>query len=291
MSSPLSSSGYSKSSQHLHADGNGDGGGIATRPVPIPADAYLAELLPLAAAAGWKVADLGPSEAGVRRVWLRRGREGAPLLYVSAGIHGDEPAGPYAVLDLLRDTEGVFDGLDAVIFPMLNPDGQARGTRENINGIDINRDYKRLVSAEARGHVAALRTLSAVDAYLCLHEDYEGKGAYIFELNLHERASPTAAMLAGMARHLPIELAATIDDFPASQGVILRTEAHRHQMRDDWPEALYLSYHHADMGYTTETPSPLPLEQRVAAQVAAVRAVGDYLRAAERIRSAGDGFA
>ena len=41
--------------------------------------------------------------------------------------------------------------------------------------------------------------------------------------------------------------------------------------RPDWPEAIYLSLHHTKVSYTTETPKPFPLEQRVQAQIAAVR--------------------
>jgi hypothetical protein len=47
--------------------------------------------------------------------------------------------------------------------------------------------------------------------------------------------------------------------------------------RPEWPEAIYLSINHTKVSYTTETPMLQPLEQRVAAQVAAVRAVLEAL--------------
>ena len=61
-------------------------------------------------------------------------------IYLSTGIHGDEPAPPLALLALLE--AGVFDAR-AIWFlcPLLNPDGLARRTRENAGGIDLNRDY------------------------------------------------------------------------------------------------------------------------------------------------------
>ncbi|HSI86163.1 MAG TPA: M14 family metallocarboxypeptidase, partial [Candidatus Methylacidiphilales bacterium] len=262
----------------------------SSRAVPVAVDAYAQEIVALVERlnrvekhqgdttaigeprGGWEIGYLSPSEQGHPRPWFKRWQTDAmaPTLYVSTGTHGDEPSGPYAMLELLEDPT-VFQGLNVALFPMINPDGHAVGKRENANGIDVNRDYFRLASTEARGHVEALKTLPAFDAYLCLHEDYEARGAYVFELNLKERQSPTLDLVMAMSQHIPIELAATIDDFPALQGVILRTDAHRHQMREDWPEALYLSYHHADMGYTTETPSMLPLPGRVAAQAGAVR--------------------
>ena len=66
---------------------------------------------------------------------------GVPRVYLSAGIHGDEPAPPRTLLRLLH--EGFFDGRCSWhICPMLNPVGSHAGKRENGEGIDLNRDYK-----------------------------------------------------------------------------------------------------------------------------------------------------
>ena len=46
-------------------------------------------------------------------------------------------------------------------------------------------------------------------------------------------------------------------------------------LRETWPEALYLRQHHGTLGYTIETASALPLEQRIATHGAVVRAAID----------------
>jgi predicted deacylase len=98
-----------------------------------------------------------------------------PRLYLSAGLHGDEPAPPHAVLRLLE--QGFCDGSCAwFLCPLLNPGGLARGTRENPEGRDLNRDYRSLLTAKARAHAAWLGRQPAFDLTLCLHEDWEAQG-------------------------------------------------------------------------------------------------------------------
>jgi len=75
-----------------------------------------------------------------------------PLVYLSAGMHGDEPAGPESLLTLLED--GLLDReMSFLICPMLNPEGFGLGTRENASGRDMNRDYFYLRNVEVQGHV------------------------------------------------------------------------------------------------------------------------------------------
>ena len=91
-------------------------------------------------------------------------------IYLSAGIHGDEPAPPLALLELIE--AGVFDSRAVwFICPLLNPLGFTRGTRENADGLDLNRDYKHLRSAEIQAHRGWLRRQPNFDLTFCVHED------------------------------------------------------------------------------------------------------------------------
>ena len=109
---------------------------------------------------------------------------------------------------------------------------------------------------------------------MMLHEDFEGIGAYLYELN--DALPPTLGgeIIAAMGRHVPIDLRPVIEEFPAHGGVLSRKDIvaiHGPiEDRPDWPEAIYLSVHHTQVSYTTETPKPFPIEQRVQAQIAAV---------------------
>ena len=48
-------------------------------------------------------------------------------------------------------------------------------------------------------------------------------------------------------------------------------------LREQWPEAIYHRAHHTKLSYTLESPSALPLAQRVAAHCAAIAAALDRL--------------
>jgi len=188
-----------------------------------------------------------------------------PRIYLSAGIHGDEPAGPLALLELLN--EGFFDDrAHWFICPVLNPLGFVKGTRENADGIDLNRDYRAPRSAEVRAHIAWLQSQPPFDLTLCLHEDWESTGFYLYEHNAKHRPSLAHALLDAVRPHMPIEPAELIDDRPIDEPGILRPEINIQEL-PDWPEQFYLLEHdYYDLGYTMETPSSLPLSPRVVAQ-------------------------
>ncbi|KXU35793.1 hypothetical protein AXK11_05460 [Cephaloticoccus primus] len=197
-----------------------------------------------------------------------------PRVYISAGTHGDEAAGPLAVLELLN--EGFFDArAHWFICPALNPLGLQLGTRENAQGIDLNRDYFTRRSEEVRAHTAWLQKQPPFDLTLCLHEDWESTGFYLYELNHGARPSLAQVMLDAVRPLMPIEPAQVIDGRPIDEPGILRPQITA-EGRSDWPEPLYLhEQQHSDRSYTLETPSSLPLAQRVAAQRAIVAAAVD----------------
>jgi len=211
----------------------------------------------------------GTQTTGLQREAHQIKESATPKIYLSAGIHGDEPAGPFALLELLA--EGFFDDrAHWAICPVLNPLGFVKGTRENADGIDLNRDYRARRSAEVRAHIAWLQRQPPFDLTLCLHEDWESTGFYLYEHNPNRRPSLAPALLDSVRPHMPIEPAHIIDDRPVDEPGILRPEINA-QDRNDWPEQLYLREHYYyDLGYTMETPSSLPLAARVAAQKALV---------------------
>ena len=193
-----------------------------------------------------------------------------PRIYLSAGIHGDEPAACEALVRLLE--AGHFDDRATwFIVPMLNPTGFTRAQRENADGLDLNRDYRHLQSAEIRGHVAWLQAQPRFDLTLCLHEDWEAAGFYLYELNPALRPSLAPSLLDAAQQHLPIDVGAMIDGRAVAAPGIIRPEADP-RLRELWPEAIYLRAHHTELSYTLETPSAFPLSQRVDAYVAIVAA-------------------
>lgn len=223
----------------------------------------------LAPARGFRVEQFGEADGCPLIALTRRTPGKLPRVYVSSGTHGDEPAPPQALLRLLD--EGVFDSR-AVWFlvPMVNPSGYRLGTRENADGIDLNRDYLHPRSTEVTAHIRWLERQPNLDAAFCLHEDWETEGFYLYEQNPTGRPSLADAMISAVAEFGPIERTATIDGWPSDAPGIIRP-THASLELEAWPEALYLREHHSTLLYTLETPSSVPLDQRLGMLNAAVR--------------------
>ena len=209
----------------------------------------------------------------LKLVALRRpasvGQLPAARIYISAGIHGDEPAGPLAALRLLRENRWP-DNAEIILLPCLNPIGFTLNRRENAEGIDLNRDYRNSKSAEIRAHFAWLERQAKFDLYLCLHEDWESHGFYLYEQNPDNRPSLAEKIIAEVRNVCPIDRSEIIEGRPAQNGVI-RPNLNPHE-RPDWPEAFYLITQKSRQGYTLEAPSDFPLMTRVNALVTAVNA-------------------
>ncbi len=73
-------------------------------------------------------------------------------------MHGDEPTATAAVFDIIEQlltdrsatVKQILNDFTLHFIPMLNPDGAEQNTRENAQGIDINRDARKLCSPEAK---------------------------------------------------------------------------------------------------------------------------------------------
>lgn len=205
-------------------------------------------------------------------------------LYISAGIHGDEPAGPAAVRELLR-SHAWPESIDVWVCPCLNPSGFSLNTRESAAGLDLNRQYHDPEAAEEiRAHTAWLSRLPRFDAAVCLHEDWEAQGFYLYELNLDNRPSFAEEIVRRAARVCPIDTSPMIEGREAHGGII--RPSHDPTSRPQWPEAFYLIAHKTCLSYTLEAPSDYPMATRVAALVAGVGAVLDLLQA-QAVKEAG----
>lgn len=242
--------------------------------VIIDVAAFLDEFSALASARGFTARCLCETAAGPVMAWERLGDE--PAVYISAGMHGDEPAGPLAVLELLK--EGAFYGGPCILCPLLNPTGIEAGTRENAEGIDLNRDYWMRRTEEVRTHAEWLETLPCPRIFLSLHEDWESSGFYFYEINLGEdQPDRAAAIFESVAPWFPREPEALIDGHEIREAGWIYHAAEA-DLPDDWPEAIFLAKHGCPLSFTYETPSAMDLDARVAAHVAAVKAAIHFHR-------------
>ncbi len=190
-------------------------------------------------------------------------------VYLSAGIHGDEPAGPLAALKLIQENRWP-ENAELFLLPCLNPAGFVLNRRENGAGVDLNRDYRTPQTPEVRAHIAWLERQPEFDFYLCLHEDWESHGFYLYEQNPDSRPSLADKIIEAVQKVCPIDPSENIEGRPARNGIIRPNI--RPQERPDWPEAFYLITNKSRQGYTLEAPSDFPLDTRVNALVAGVNA-------------------
>lgn len=129
------------------------------------------------------------------------GEAGSEAIAIGAGLHGDEPAGPWAILALLEE-EALDPRYAYRIYPCMNPTGYAAGTRESADGVDVNRTFGRGgQSPEARAIVTANRDRRFALS-LDLHEDCDAEGFYCYDYTDGSFGAAVAAGVSGGGHRL-----------------------------------------------------------------------------------------
>ena len=245
----------------------------------IDIDVVLSDCITAARARGWSVEEISAAPKPNLLAFLRpasRLSEGATgsrvthssRIYISAGIHGDEPAGPPAIRQLLEQDQWPAD-VSLWVLPCLNPTGSAVNRRENAEGIDLNRQYLQPEAEETVAHIDWLKRQPEFELCLCLHEDWEAHGFYVYELNPDGQPSLAEKIVARVAEVCPIDTSEIIEGRPAQKGIIRPSVDPR--SRPQWPEAFFLLTHKTRLSYTLEAPSDFPLSVRIAALEHGVR--------------------
>ena len=206
-------------------------------------------------------------------VWTRpaaAARTDAPVIFVSAGIHGDESCAPEALSRFLEraDLSGSFDW---VIAPLLNPSGFRLGTRGCATGVDLNRDFLRCQCPETRALMEWWRhRAKPCDIHLSLHEDWEADGFYLYEIDTTTtRESLSARILDRVAAVAPLQEIGPVDDHELTAPGLIVHEPVADEP-DGWPEAIWLTRTWPVRSYTFEAPGRQPPEVRVQSLVAAL---------------------
>ena len=144
-------------------------------------------------------------------------------LAIFALLHGDEPAGAHALIDLMTSVvqdPGIIRGVDLFCYPLCNPSGYERAARCNKAGVDLNREFwgdssqpeVRLLERELRAH--------RFDGLVALHADEDSPGLYAFARGSVTSEELLAPALAAACAVLPRNTEALIDGFVAEHGVI-----------------------------------------------------------------------
>ncbi|MEX2580976.1 MAG: M14 family metallocarboxypeptidase [Verrucomicrobiales bacterium] len=221
----------------------------------------------LADRSGWQLNTL--AEDGGFPVLVVENREAetkdAPGVYLSAGVHGDECAPVWGLLQWAEEAANREFTRPFVVFPCLNPHGLVHNIRRDHNGVDLNRkfhDPDQPLIAKWQRFLEGRR----FDFSLNLHEDYDTTGIYLYELARKE--SIGHRLLAACEDVICREPLQEVDGRQFEYG-LLKAEGKdvwnilRDELDGDCPEAIHLYLHQRAHALTFETPSEMDLSRRV----------------------------
>ncbi len=139
-------------------------------------------------------AGLVTTDAGacpIYAVLTRNNRADLPRIILSAGIHGEEPAGVYVLLEFMnRGMARYLQHFSFLILPCLNPYGFTRSVRYGSHGADLNRSFD---------GDAGVPEVDAVKDVL-----HQFSGPYCLAIDLHETDT-----------YMPRGEAFSVEDIPA----------------------------------------------------------------------------
>jgi murein peptide amidase A len=233
--------------------------------------ALMARWRELAKRVGMRVNELCRVE-GYRVIWLETpaARAGERSVYLSAGVHGDEPGATSGLLKWAEAHEAVLKAGAFLIFPCLNPVGLVANTRVDGRGLDLNRRFH----VEDDPMCGAWRKVMQgrrVKVGVCLHEDYDAQGMYVYELSWLPKGWSGEVLRRIATRRLPVEGRRRIEGRAAEGGVIQRRRIP--EGLPGMPEAIALYDMGCGVSLTFETPSEFALDDRVKAQAAFLKVV------------------
>lgn len=219
----------------------------------------------------WTSADVERSKEPLKkkkvRVHTKRksGTDSRRSFYLSAGIHGDEPASTEGLIHWAENHLVEFaksQKFGFLIFPCLNPWGLVQNSRGNAAGIDLNRSFDQdnlAPISEMKDLVKGRR----FDRAITLHEDYDAQGIYLYELSSHKSLDIGEKMLSAMSDVIPLEPRKSIEGLRARKAIVRqRIGLERIPIA---AESIHLFGRHTASAITVETPSEFCLAHRIEA--------------------------
>ncbi|MCL6615180.1 MAG: DUF2817 domain-containing protein, partial [Firmicutes bacterium] len=132
---------------------------------------------------------------------------GEKHLLLMGVFHGDEPQGRdllYMLMGELLHRPALLSGKKALFIPVVNPDGLAKKTRVNANGVDLNRNFPCSAGGERQAPAAAVSKIEPeTQAVVETIEKY--RPARILSIHAPLRCvnydGPASALAMVMAKH------------------------------------------------------------------------------------------
>ena len=206
-------------------------------------------------------------------------RDSRPLkLLLTAGIHGDEPAGVFALYSYMLSLSLREIPIEVYAFPCVNPIGVLRNSRLSSAHFDLNRQMTRnSIAPEVRALVSTLEQLgTSFDAAFDLHEDnpsvqcdFSGESTqaeafYLYESNFDPMRKPRGEQIVRAVTQagIPVSTQRSIYGERAINGVVQRG-MERDKIFD---LERFLTMNYTDRVITSETYVARTLAERITAQ-------------------------
>lgn len=188
----------------------------------------------------------------------------APTILITAGIHGDEPAGVEAALQWMESENWRPWRMNWLVLPCINPYGWSHDQRTTWDGLDINQHF--LDSSHCPEAEMVKRVLGRQHFRLALdlHEDSDSDGHYLCEI---KKGAPFAGerIPEAVTGLMPVSHKPWLDGRHAqSPGWVLRLARRSiFKRRRRWPLAFHLAVNCTEHFLCSETPTVFPLSLRV----------------------------
>lgn len=187
----------------------------------------------------------------------------------SAGIHGDEISGPFAVLKFLKTVDFKKPNTPKIIlFPVANPTGFHAGiVNRNFQNFNLNRHFRdKEMRKENKTLYNAIKK-EHLQCFMSLHEDDVHTGAYLHAY-MQKKVSTILPrnILKNVNRSIPIWKKSRVFSMRANDGLIVKPK----------PDGSFEERMHHDgvpYSFCLEVPYITPLNLRVQANVAAMKTV------------------
>ncbi len=222
-------------------------------------------------------------------------QKSSPLIYISAGIHGDEPAGVECALrfvELLADDKRhnffpfPLNEYNWLISPCDNPYGYERDIRENAAGLDLNRMFETPIQCPETAFIAeslqrtqcsppqnthsnhTTKKRARIELALDLHEDSDSNGFYLWERRTSQCFPIGNAIVNNVAGLCAINREPQIENHHNENGVVTLLDK---VTTKGWTRGRYLAEQVNTRCLILETPTQLDWETRIAVHLMAVQ--------------------
>lgn len=188
----------------------------------------------------------------------------------SAGIHGDEIAGPWAIIDFLKKFNFKKSAnIKIIIFPVASPTSFDNKIRNNHLGKNLNRLFcRKTLTNENRILFQNIKN-EKVFFFHALHEDVDERSFYLY--NFERKSEFVYRDIVKIAKkYFPINKAESIYGDPAVMGLIINRPDGSFEDRMFREGALY--------SMCTETPGKQSLKQRIALNVEIMNKIVVYAK-------------